>query len=464
MDSNRVNYKQKKIEISKMNNQIEQNFVINKVYSNQINGIKSDSNLNKDELIKKLKIENISLKYKNSKLEIIINELRSKLNEVNKIIDINNIINKNKENKNSIYDNQIVKKCNLGIIKSKFILNKIFFYLKRNKFLKIIKRNKNFQKKLDINFKDYKEYNEIYSDIEIEILPALRKYGKFINIDNEKDEASYFHIYFNDNREEVKLYNINKKDKVKKIKIIIDYQIKSFSGLFKNCSCIECIFFNKFKRNNIANMDSMFSWCDSLKELNISNFNTENVNDMSDMFSHCESLEELNLSSFNTKKATDMQYMFHHCDSLKDLNVSSFDTSNVTNMSYMFSKSKSIEELNLSNFNTKNVTTIKGMFSFCNKLNKLNISSFQTNNVINMRGIFAHCYNLEKLDLSNFNTQKVEDISFMFFECHSLQELNISNFIFDSKCLMFSSFSFVSKDIIERVKEQNKSLKDEAFD
>ena len=43
----------------------------------------------------------------------------------------------------------------------------------------------------------------------------------------------YYHIYFNDNKEEVKnKYEINKKDKVKKIKIIIDYQVKSFKDLF----------------------------------------------------------------------------------------------------------------------------------------------------------------------------------------------------------------------------------------
>ena len=197
------------------------------------------------------------------------------------------------------------------MIQSNFILKKIFIYLKRNKFLKIINRNKNFQKKLNINFRDYEEYNEKYSDIEIEILPALRKYGKFINIDNYKDEASSLHIYFNDSKEEVKLYHIDKKDKVKKIKIIIDYQIKSFSDLFKKCSCIESISFIKFKRNNITNMNSMFYGCDFLKELNISNFNTENANDMINMFSGCQSLEELNLSSFNTKRFKCFKFCYY---------------------------------------------------------------------------------------------------------------------------------------------------------
>ena len=82
--------------------------------------------------------------------------------------------------------------------------------------------------------KDYKEYNEKYSEIEIEIIPAIKKYGKFINIKNPKEE-SFFHIYFNDKKEEIKVKSLNKNDKVKKIRIIVDYQIKSFSDLFKEC-------------------------------------------------------------------------------------------------------------------------------------------------------------------------------------------------------------------------------------
>ena len=42
---------------------------------------------------------------------------------------------------------------------------------------------------------------------------------------------------------------INKKDKVIKIKIIIDYQVKSFKKLFYWCICIESINFKKFYRN-----------------------------------------------------------------------------------------------------------------------------------------------------------------------------------------------------------------------
>ena len=72
-----------------------------------------------------------------------------------------------------------------------------------------------------------------------------------INIKDKENEI-YYHIYFNDNNEEIKnKYYIEKEDKVTKIKIIIDYQVKSFKDLFLWCNCIESINFKKFYRNNV---------------------------------------------------------------------------------------------------------------------------------------------------------------------------------------------------------------------
>ena len=123
----------------------------------------------------------------------------------------------NKENE-SAKPNPIIEN-----IKSRYILSKIYNNMTIKKKLEIVKYNKRIQNRLNLDVKDYKEYSEI----EIEIIPIKDKYGKFINID--KNDELYYHIYFNDNKEEIKnKYEINKKDKVTKIKIIIDYQVKSF--------------------------------------------------------------------------------------------------------------------------------------------------------------------------------------------------------------------------------------------
>ena len=143
--------------------------------------------------------------------------------------------------------NLIKSKDKFGNIKSKYILQKIFDFLLKKKLLEIIKYNKNIQKRMDIdNTKDYKEYSESYSSIEIEIIPAENKYGKFINIDKTEDEE-YYHIYFDNNYKEViKRYNLNENEKIKTIQIIIDYQVKSFNRLFYFCTCVESISFKNF--------------------------------------------------------------------------------------------------------------------------------------------------------------------------------------------------------------------------
>ena len=143
-------------------------------------------------------------------------------------------------------------------VKSHYIILKFFEYLTERKYLETIRYNKSIQKRINININHYKAYYETKTSIELDIIPMNGKCGDFIKI--KEENKKYFHIYFNDNKAEIKKTELNKEDKVSKINIIIDYQIKSF------------------------------------KELNINNFNTNNVTDMSDMFYKCLSLKELNLN------------------------------------------------------------------------------------------------------------------------------------------------------------------------
>ena len=83
-------------------------------------------------------------------------------------------------------------------LKCDYFLQKLLNNLLKKKSLYIIKYNKNIQKRINISIKDYKEYSEKYSSIEIELKPANYKYGQFINI-NEEDEI-YYHIYFNNKK------------------------------------------------------------------------------------------------------------------------------------------------------------------------------------------------------------------------------------------------------------------------
>ena len=305
--------------------------------------------------------------------------------------------------------NNIKKEVNKMLIikiRSIYLLKLIFKRLEKKKLLDLLKYNNNIKKRINLNIIDYQKY---YGLIDIEIKPANNKYGKFINI--KKEDELYYHIYFNNSKEEIERNYINKDEQVNKIKILIDYQITTFKELFYNCNCIESICFKKFNRNDIYNMNGLFCSCSSLKELNFNNFNTNNV--------------------------TDMSFMFDGCSSLKELNVSNFDTKNVTDMSFMLSRCSSLKKLNLNNFNTNNVTNMRYMFYECSSLKELNLNNFSTNSVTNMRGMFYECLSLKELNLSNFNTNKVYDMNYMFFGC--------------------------SNELIKKIKNQYKNIKEEAF-
>ena len=100
-------------------------------------------------------------------------------------------------------------------IKSDYFLRKLYDNMTKKKKLEIVKYNKKVQNRLDLGIKDYKEYSETFTPIEIEIIPTKGKYGKFIDI--KENDKLYYHIYFNDNKEEIKnKYKINKKDDVTK--------------------------------------------------------------------------------------------------------------------------------------------------------------------------------------------------------------------------------------------------------
>ena len=148
-----------------------------------------------------------------------------------------NLLGKRKKELNKMKSKDIFKK-----LKSDYFLKKLFNNLSKRKSLDIIKYNKNIKNRMNIRIKDYKEYSELYTPIEIEI-KHIYDYGKFIN--SNKENEKYFHIYFNDNKEEINRNYLNKNEQIKTIRIIIDYQVKSFEYLFYCCECIEYIYFKK---------------------------------------------------------------------------------------------------------------------------------------------------------------------------------------------------------------------------
>ena len=253
-------------------------------------------------------------------------------------------------------------------IRSNYMLKRIFSHLSTTRLLDTIRYNKKLQNKLNKDINDYKKYLQI----EIEIIPFKNIYGNFINILNQNDE-NYYHIFFDDNKEEIKRHYINQSDNVNKITIVIDYEIKSLYMLFKDCPCIKIMNFLKFKRNINGDMSYLFSNYKSIEEINFYEFKSNKATNFSFMFYECSSLKRLNLSSFKTNNVIDMRGMFYGCKSLQKLNISNFNTNSVTNMSYMFKDCSSLQELNLENFNIDKVYDVTGIFEKCQSYPSLKV-------------------------------------------------------------------------------------------
>ena len=271
----------------------------------------------------------------------------------------------NSFNSNKKESNHITSKNYCDNIKSSYILKRIFNNISYRKLLLLIKYNNKTKRLFNISLNDY----IYYSQIEIEIIPSENKYSKFINIRHTDDNRKYFHIYYNNSNEETNRYYIikDKNYKVKKVKIIIDYQVQSFKELFKDCICVQTIIFKNFNRNNIIDMSSMFNGCKSLKHIDLSNFNTNNVRDMSYMFFECISLKEINLSNFDTNNVIKMNSLFSGCGQLQKINISNFNGKNVQDIRFMFNKCYSLKELDFSNFNIIKEGDIKYIFYGCSK-------------------------------------------------------------------------------------------------
>ena len=320
-------------------------------------------------------------------------------------------------------DNEKNVKYNIFGIKNKYILKKIFKNLHERKLLVIIQYNNYLKNLLNININNYKKVSELYSSIILEITPIKNEYGKFIR----EEGHQYFHIYFDDNKEEIKRNYLIHGNNVTKIKIIIDYQIISFRALFKECILIESIKFIKFYRTNIKDMGHMFNGCILLKQINFSNFKTNNVTNMNSMFQGCLSLEELNLSNFNTDNLVNASNMFYLCQSLKSLNLSNFNTSNITDMAFMFADCCCLKELDLSNFNTDKVTNMSAMFYSCGILEKLDISNFNPDKIFNTNMNFklSSCGSLKELVLPNFKNTLEKKIKNILFGSSNKLKINI---------------------------------------
>ena len=336
-------------------------------------------------------------------MNIIVEEknLEKENNDAEKIINIENTNNKNKNSKNYIIGEIFIKDNDIN--KDIRIINSFEQYKKENK---------------------YNKGNDIEYENEKEI-----KGNCIIAINDKIIPFTYFHKFKLPGKYE--------------IKYIFKENISKANHIFFGCKNLITIDLSNFNTKNINNISGMFWQCLSLTKINLINFNTQNVKNMSNVFWGCCSLTKIDLSSFNTENATNMNSMFSVCKVLTNLDLSNFNTQNVVDMGYMFCGCNSLQNIDLSNFNTQNVINMSYMFMGCCSLTNIDLSNFNTQNVIYMSLMLNGCESLSNIDLSNFNTQNVNDMYGMFYRCKNLkkenlitQDIKILN-QYDEYCIIF---------------------------
>ena len=429
---------------------------------NKINEYKLNNNINN--IIKEKKIKKYEI-YINKTFNIFKNVF-IKLNDINKILKLNNNLLNNIINNFSLNIDDIEIDNLSNIFNDE--LEKIKNYIKLNQ----NKGEKDFQNQNQKINNDEKSEPNLSDNPKIKLDSFINKKDQEENL-NQMNEIKHkeskleniSNMMNNNNQNNIINYiigkiKIKKEDINKNIRIINSYEeyLRSYSMrkskdnyyyiygnekeikeniiLEINNTKINFHYYYKFNAEGeyiikyifkkfLTKANHLFSDCYNIISLDFTNFDTQNITYMSCMFKNCRELKNLNLSNFNSQNVTNMDYMFENCRSLINLDLYNFNTQNVTDMCRMFKDCYSLINLNLSNFNTQNVTNMLYMFKNCRALINLNLSNFNTQNVTNMSYMFENCKSLTHLNLSNFNTQNAIDIIGMFFNCSSLKINNI---------------------------------------
>ena len=131
-------------------------------------------------------------------------------------------------------------------IKNNLILKIIIQNISQKICLKLFKYSKKFKNKLNIDKKEYKTYLQI--EVELKLVDKEHYYNDEIKFINYIDGRSNYHIYLDNEKNEIQRNYITKEENVSKIKVIIDKNVKKLNGLFSCRDLISEINFIKFNR------------------------------------------------------------------------------------------------------------------------------------------------------------------------------------------------------------------------
>ncbi len=228
-------------------------------------------------------------------------------------------------------------------------------------------------------------------------------------------------------------------------------KMKSFEGMFKNCSNLKGINFNRMDCSLIKTYDNMFLNCTHLETIDMEKLECSPVS-CNHMFKNCYSLNSIKINDWDVRNLKDAKGMFSYCEKIEHINLDNWELMNVKNLSEMFYSCgglstfplnnsflgkcmdlssiceycESLISVDLSSSGLKDFLLMKSSFSYCSSLKKVNLKNIQHARIIDMQSLFQGCYTLTCLE-HDFTFIGTKNTSYMFSNCFAL-----SNFEFNS--------------------------------
>ena len=391
-------------------------------------------NEEKEEELKKIKIDNTRKKYTNKDLDITIIEIKPNKDNINNFMEIDNEDSeKNKEvnyKKKSVYilhypkgelcvsyglindikDGKINHYCNIEVGSS----GSPILSLENNKIIGIHNSDSSNKSNFGIFI------NTIIDEFNNNI-----KSDKNYNIENNKDNNTVKtnkKIKDNDNNDD------NDDDKYK----------NEINLIYNNKESETKIFGKKFVISNRNNIELIVNGKESkLVENYKLNRGENNVKiiiknkliDLEDMFNGCKSLSNIDeLKYLNTKEVTNFSGMFYGC-TLSDINpLEDWNVSKGNKFSYMFGECSELVNIKgLEKWNVSNGNDFKGMFYKCKKLSSIQpLQKWKVLNGNDFSYMFMYCSELSDLKpIQKWKVSKGNDFSGMFYECEKLTNIKV---------------------------------------
>ena len=345
---------------------LENNFQLNELLNiKQFNSDNFDNNLNK--------ISNVINEELEKFIEIMINNNKTEINNVNNKINLLN-----------------VNKMNLNI-------------------------SNNYEE--EINSKN--SYQKIDNNVDIFNNPTNKEntnYKCSINIGYFTKNSGIYNIF----GENFVMNNFDKIDLIingEQHRLVNSYKLKTGENIVTV----------KIK-NDLTNLSFMFYLCVCLKNIDELNLlDVKNVNDFSHIFQGCSILSDIkSLQNWDVSNGINFSSMFEGCTSLSDIKaLENWNFSQCNNLSHMFHGCALVKDIEpLKNWNVSNCNSFSNMFKNCSKLSNIKpLEKWNVSKCNNFSFMFYGCSISDVMSLENWEVHNDKNFNLMFRGCSFFMDL-----------------------------------------